>query len=192
MKRIAIHASIISILLINNKIQTCHTFPSSASPSSPLYEQVLISVQTSSDRSRRLGWMLKVCKLYEVFGDDDEVDAPCRSRQSRGGVGVVVRRRGVTRPGQTPRRLRCHCQCRHRHRGRQLRSRDAPVGQRPNGVARGGSGSGCSGGGVAADGEGGEHCVSDGRPTTGESAKIGSVLSFDQAAECRSVGWMDG
>lgn len=47
-------------------------------------------------RSGRLRWMLKVCKLHEVIGDD-EVGAPCRSRQSRG-VRVVVRRRGVTRP----------------------------------------------------------------------------------------------
>ena len=29
-------------------------------------------------------------------------------------------------------------------------------------------------------------------PTAGESAKIGSVLSFDQAADGRLDGWMDG
>ena len=97
--------------------------------------------------------MLKVCKLNEVFGDD-EVGAPCRSRDSRVGVGVVVRRRGVTRPGQTP----WHRRSQYWRRGHKLGSRGAAVSQRPNGDDGGGSGCG-SGGGVAADVGGGEHCV---------------------------------
>ena len=125
--------------------------------------------------------MLKVCKLYEVIGDD-EVGAPCRSGQSRG-VGVVVRRRGVTRPGQTPRHVRSH----YWHRGRQLRSRGAPVGQRPNGVARGvgRGGSGCSGGGLAADGEGGQHCVR-------LRASRRKLAVFFRSTKRPMVVWMDG